>query len=332
MVSNGESQLPEEGTLSPDCRHYWNGPVWKWQPLWLTPDAVLDAVRRYFDRPATSATYLASGALNQSWRVDDHVLRVSRPEQDHVQIAYEHEVVRRLAQVLDVVPAPVPGRDGNTIQWYGGRLLSLFPYVPGPLGAEVERSRFVVPAAETLGRIHRAAHQLSTQQRPGWRPFTERPRHPWRRIGPILRREISGEEAGDLFAVVDRAAAEADEWFDKLPDDRLAIGLIHGDFNSRNLILDGDRIAAVIDWDGSRVDPYAIDIVGLVLDASDPAVVWKAYLDAGGPMSRRDFDLLPAFGRLGALSELQWTVDDGHAKPNSLPILRNIVGSFEPLD
>lgn len=323
--------MPEQGDLSPDGCSYWNGPIWQWQPLWLTADDVVDAAYRRFGVSATSATYLASGALNQSWRVDDHVLRVSRPEQGSDQIAYEHGLVQGLAVLVDVVPAPVVGRDGATIQRYGGRLLSLFPHVAGSMGAQIDRADYVLPAAEVIGRIHAAGRQLSVGQRPGCEPFAQRPRHPWQRVGPILRRELD-HDATELLTFVERAAASVDAWLDQLPGDRVATGLIHGDFNDRNVLFSDDRLVAVIDWDGSRIDPFASDVCGLVLSGPSPERVWETYLGAGGPMSPSDLDLLPAFARLGTLSELQWAVDDGHATPTAVPKLHEIAESLALLE
>lgn len=68
------------GDLSSTQTHYWDGEDWGWQPLWLKPNNVIDAVSMAFGREATDARYLASGLLNQSWQIDDnYVLRVSRP-------------------------------------------------------------------------------------------------------------------------------------------------------------------------------------------------------------------------------------------------------------
>jgi hypothetical protein len=59
-MSRANNPTPEVGELSPDGRHYWDGDIWQWQPLWLVPDEVVAAVRQLFAQSVTSARFLAA--------------------------------------------------------------------------------------------------------------------------------------------------------------------------------------------------------------------------------------------------------------------------------
>lgn len=74
------------GQISPDGTRYWDGEGRGWEPLWMTADEAVAAVRDRFGRPARRPEFLAAGYLNQSWRIGDAVLRVSRTERTPEQI------------------------------------------------------------------------------------------------------------------------------------------------------------------------------------------------------------------------------------------------------
>ncbi|MEJ7654964.1 MAG: phosphotransferase, partial [Chloroflexia bacterium] len=129
----------EIGDLSPDGEHMWDGDAW--EPLWLLPDEVVDAVRVCFGLVVTAPYLLREGLLNQSWRLDSpdgrYVLRVSRPQRLREQAAYEHALIRDLHKHVAAAVVPIPGHDGDTVQQWGTNILSMFPYVEGVLGIAV---------------------------------------------------------------------------------------------------------------------------------------------------------------------------------------------------
>ena len=213
---------PKVGDLSPDSRHYWDGDVWQWRPLWLVPQEAIDSVRHCFRRPATAAHLLATGLLNQSWRVETHdgtyVLRVSRSERSAEQLAYEHTFILALKEHLRIVVPPLAGRGGKTLQSWQRRLLSLFPFVEGTDGTAVHPEDRMRAAATVLAEIRRASLTLSPiGQRPGFRSVDEHPRWIWLVLKPILSRDLAGAYGfDDLFAVFDREIERLDVWLDHL--------------------------------------------------------------------------------------------------------------------
>jgi len=306
----------ELGAVSSDGTHYWNGEAWGWQLLWLTATDVLAAARARFGRGPDSATFLASGLLNQSWRLgSEYVLRISRSELTDAHIRYEHLITRRLHERIDGVVAPLAGIDGATIQLWNGRIVSLFPFVAGVSGADVERAECADAAVDLVAEIHRVSPELGLPQRPGVIPFDRRDQHPWGWVRPVLERDLPG--ARDLIAAVDREVIALDRWFDGQRDRQFTYGLVHGDVNPRNLIFGGDRVA-LIDWDGCRLDPVITETAGLVCSAPDPDRAWRRYLAAGGPLTEADHEQLPPYARMDALGELQYAVDDGRASPTAM--------------
>lgn len=327
--------LVQIGDLSPDRAQFWNGEIWGWQRLWLVPDEVITVVAARFGQAATGAVFLASGLLNQSWRIESeqgrYVLRVSRSERTRPQLAYEHAVLNALHARISAVVPPLPGIDGKTMQLAHGYVISLFPFIAGISGDDVPAAIRSAAAAVTLARIHRVSiEHLHVPQRPGSHSVDGHPRWIWPEIEPVLQRALApSPEVAPACAAIEREIASLDAWLDDLAaDGRLQPrALVHGDFNPRNLIFDGDRLTAIIDWDDCRVEPVAWEVAQAAFAPDvDPRVFWRTYRDAGGPLAERDLDLLGGFARLGALSEVRWTLDGhGHVTPHAPQQLRDVV-------
>lgn len=326
------------GELSPGRTRFWNGELWGYQPLWLPPDAVLDAVRQRYGKDVRVAEFLGDGCMNQSWRVvgagsEDgaYVLRVSRREISREQVAYEHAFSTALHETMEVVVAPVPGVDGSTIQDSEGQTLSLFPYVEGVPGTRVDPAVRSREAAAVLAKLHRTSlDELDLGQRPGQTSVEEAPRWPWRKVEPFLRTELAGDRRFEELAdAIETELAKLDRWLDELTAaGRLAPrATVHGDFNPRNLLFRDDRLVAVIDFDNCRRDSIANEVaqVGFGADDVDPRTFWRDYLDAGGPLAPDDFELLGGFARIGCLSEVQWSVDGTRIHPRVNDLLGDIV-------
>lgn len=320
------------GEIRTDGLAYWDDPAWGWQPFWLTAAEVAVAARQRYAVRAHDVRFLASGALNQSWSLDDAwVLRVSRPERDAAALAYEHRVTRALRADVSTVVTAEPGLDGTTVQSYYDRKLSLFPFVHGVSGETLEPMRRAVLAAETLACLHRAAlSRPQLGQRPGSASYADRPPHPWAKVRPVLTTgRTLDPELRAAVAAIDAGATRLADWHAALGRPTQAV--IHGDLNSRNLIICNNLVAGVIDWDNCRLDPLAAEIGEAVMAAPDPAVTWRTYLDAGGPLDADDFGLFAGFAMRGALSELQWAVNKGQPSPTAPDLLRTVAASIHDL-
>jgi len=173
--------------------------------------------------------------------------------------------------------------------------------------------------APALAAMHRAALELGTSQRPGFTSVDEQPRWwGWSDIRlAVMARFGRSSQVMYPIGVVDRAIAELDAKLDRWrATGRLSIrACIHGDLNERNQLYRDGELVGIIDTDDCRCEPLAWEVAGLAYSSPElsPAAVWRAYRDAGGPLEERDEELLPAFARIGALSELMWLTDDSGA-------------------
>lgn len=327
------------GDLSPDHTHYWEGDLWRWQPLWLAPEDVARATRECYRRAATSVSFLPDGLLNQSWRVEAggaaYVLRVSRPERSRQQIAYEHAFVASMRQRLSFVVAPLAGADAETVQYWRGKQLSLFPFVHGAAGTTVPAEDRGREAAAALAQIHRVSlDELNLPQRAGFTATDEPPRWIWSEVRPLLARALTPTaERDELFAVFDREIARLDTWLDDLHGSRrpLPRATIHGDYNPRNMIFGDRQLRGVVDWDNCHLDTLAYEVAAAAFTRVGvaPATFWRTYLDSGGPLTADDVDLLGEFARMDTLAELQWALHDGGVVPTrALELLRDLAAGL----
>jgi hypothetical protein len=309
----------EIGTLSDDGATYSDGGGNGWQPLWLHPADVRQAALTCYGVESPTVQYLASGMLNQSWRIGDFVLRVSRTQRTQEQLLYEHHVLSTLHREAPEVLAPVTGIDGHSLQRVGQRWLTMFPYIEGVLGSDLPPGSGAQPTAAMMAKLHRLG------QRHQWI---------WPRLAPMLRRDVPG--ASSYFALFDDETAQIAAWLDKKRRENVVLprAVVQGDTNPRNLIFDqsGGSIAAVIDWDECQVDLLH---AAVAREAFAPGVrpdeFWDIYIRSGGPLRADSFNLLFGFARLGVLVDLMWTDHKGTANPHALTIIRDVAEVVERL-
>lgn len=115
-------QQPVRGDLSPSGSRFFEGEELGWQRLWLNERQVLGVSREHFGLKVARASLLAEGALNQTWRLHDHVLRVSRKERTVEQVAYE----RTAAEIWHAVVPQVVVAESRDAPVVDGHALTLF--------------------------------------------------------------------------------------------------------------------------------------------------------------------------------------------------------------
>lgn len=323
------------GDLSPRGSRFYDGEDWGWQQLWLTADQVLATASREYGVNAASAALLADGYLNQSWRLalpdGDKVLRVSRTERTIDHVRYEDRLVDAWSSVIPEVVVPLSTHHPVI----NGHLITLYPYLAGRSGTEVDPVERAGQLAPLIARMHRISLDLDLPQRPGAQSVDHGlPSDKWI---PVRRAVIDRFGAGpevmgpvrQLDACVADLDASARSW--RADGRKLLRAAVHGDLNARNQLYVGDRLVGIIDTDDCRIEPLIAEVAGLAYSAPEvsPSQVWRDYLEAGGPLDRRDEDLLLPFARLMALGELEWlTDDDGHATHLAVQGLRNIAADL----
>jgi Ser/Thr protein kinase RdoA (MazF antagonist) len=310
-----------KGDISADGRSVWDTD--HWEPLRLTAAQVVDAVMAGWGLQAEAPLrYLAEGLMNHSWQLStaagEFVVRVVRPDIDTTQLHREHWIVSALHRSVPEVVVPLPGCDGDTVQTYEGIDLVLYPYVAGQLANSVPQERWEHDAASLLARIHLAGL-----------PLTERKgrNSVWSTVRPVLLRELDRNRIARAVDYLDREERRLTDWVAKLENVR--IGIVHGDFNSRNLILRNDRIVAVIDWESCHADLVLAEASTLSPEC------FATYLESGGPAQPEDARRFPGFARLNTMANLYFAiehgVEHGHAGRNAVQVLGDVVAELHEL-
>jgi Ser/Thr protein kinase RdoA (MazF antagonist) len=253
-------------------------------------------------------------------------------------IAYEHALMRFIHGHLPEVPCPIAGRDGSTWFQHENRLATLFPFMPGRM-ADRKSARVRREAARVLARIHDAALDYPDRSpRPGYPSlgdldWEENRMWSWPAVRAFLSRGDRGpggamsDEPPEVTAayqreIVDRVLQIEREWENMrgwvaqvAPSGRsLHFAPIHGDYYRRNLLVEGDAITAILDWDDCQPEWLALELGRALwefckskrtdsLQATCARAFLQAYQDAGGPVSEAEFDLLVPFIRCTRLVE-----------------------------
>jgi Ser/Thr protein kinase RdoA (MazF antagonist) len=233
---------------------------------------------RYGLGPVAVRGPLRGGYANDVLRLEaagkPYVLRVKHPPIVAEGIAWEHDLVGRLAELIAIVPAPLPARDGSTFFLHDRFAVSLLPFVEGRTAEQDDD----LAVARALGRLHGAAASLSRSQRPALAPLAQI-EWPVARLPSRLAAWVSKLEAARDWAI---------RWTSELA---AATAPIHGDFFPGNVLVADGRVTAVLDWEEARVDWPAIDLAAGVwhfpprggeLDRDLARRFVATYRDAGG--------------------------------------------------
>jgi Ser/Thr protein kinase RdoA (MazF antagonist) len=271
---------------------------------------------RYGFRRVEVRGRLAGGYTNDLFVVqadgDAVVARVQRRPVDVESLAWEHRLVRLLAERVPEVVTPLAAADGSTFFRHGDDTVALLPYVEG---APAEPGRDASAAAAAIGRFHGASARLDLQPRPGSTPLDE------------LR---SGIESGRYFAAIGPHARELPpplaarrEEIDRALGWALAFTegvqratthAIHSDIFRGNVLLRGGRVVALLDWEEAHVDWAAVDLAdgmwdfcrpdGAIFDPDAGPGFVRAYRAAGGTVPPDEDDLLLPLVRVRRILEL----------------------------
>ncbi len=246
------------------------------------------------------------------------VARISPPAPSAAGVAYEHALLRHMGARFPQVPAPLVGRDGASFFRHDGRVITLFPFMPGRI-ADRENAAVRAAAATMLGRLHRAALDYpDTAARPRLSPLRDldwnrNPLWRWDQVEALLAggpgalagtpRQADPAARPALEAIAARAPQIARErgffceWVRQIAiaHPALLFAPIQGDYYRGNLLTEGDRISAVLDWDECRPEWLAWELARAIfefckdrgahtLDEARAVAFLAAYRGAGGPV------------------------------------------------
>jgi Ser/Thr protein kinase RdoA (MazF antagonist) len=196
--------------------------------------AAMAAVVREEWSVAGEAVRLPGGEESAAYRVADYVVRIGPRQRSLEQIEWCHAIAVEAALEVPEIVAPVRASSGATVVRADDHPISVWPLAEGRwLDRESASERQL--AAAMLAKLHVAMKDLTPPPRPT-PSFLDLDRHHPRLEDPVL-----------------------DRW---LKDFERPEQLLHGDYYRGNLLVAGNKITAVIDWDEAWVGAPEIELAG----------------------------------------------------------------------
>jgi homoserine kinase type II len=261
---------------------------------------------------------------------------------DPFRVAFAHDLMIHLAERGYPVPRLVGTRDdNNSLVQFTGRTYELFEYVEG-----TRYDRTAEAAAEAgaaLGRLHDSLEGFESEYRPPVGTY-----HASREIDsklsviPAMVDAVSPHSDNAALTrtcdFLSKAYRQAAVRVDQAGYRAWPASVLHGDWHPGNLLFNGGRITAVLDFDSARLEPRMADVANAALQfsmqmsTSESATTWPEGLDlplliavVRGYDDRVRRTLAPA-----ELDALPWLIIEALITESVLPIAAT--GSFAHLD
>ncbi len=207
------------------------------------------------------------GTLNWNFDVQAsghrYFLRCYRGNLETERIAGEHLLVNWIAERGIPAPVPIQTTQGETLLVNGEQRWALFPWMSG---AVVERGRLSQSQARALGQMHgRVQAALASHPLIGGVRFAQR----WdeeQSLALLSRLVTASKERQVESWITDGIDHQRQllETMEVLPPEHfssLPCQLLHGDFHDQQVLFEGDRVSAVVDWEIWHTDPRAWELV-----------------------------------------------------------------------
>jgi homoserine kinase type II len=201
----------------------------------------------------------AGGTAGRTWRVETAAgpcfmrCRGTRTASE-ARVAFDHAVRKHLAQ--RGYPTAAPAAYARV----DGRAYELYPWIDGQGYSRAIAEPARTSAARALARLHDLTADLQAECESHVPQFTH--------FDPPIAARPRFDDPAAFLDVIDRfghrGARDRVEWFAKTYDElyaRLPHGVIHGDYNSANLLFDDKgEVAGVFDYDWAWRDTRVRDI------------------------------------------------------------------------
>ncbi len=177
-------------------------------------------------------------------------------------LAKAHGIILHLASRGFPVAAPMQTRNGSTVATIHGIPHVLYPYIDGqPM--RLSNLRQMKVAGATLGSYHRimTTYHNGRSDSEYFLPqhFQERLRQ-FRQIAEALGSLSSTLNITRTLDRLQDTLSDLETSLERLPYKRLPKVIIHGDYRSPNILFQGEKLAAIIDFHRSRFDARLLDI------------------------------------------------------------------------
>jgi homoserine kinase type II len=263
-------------------------------------DADLAAIADAFELgPVRSWRAIAAGTINSNFALETpHGRTFVRVNEGKAEgdVAWEARLVDALAARGLATPGPLRARDGRPYLAFAGKYVSAFPWVDGAHVLAI-----TAPVAEALGAQLALLHRIGLAL-----PET------WRRASiydhdhlAARYRAFAGDRDPELAHAIALLGEELALAADAAPVRRAAThGLIHGDLFRDNVLWDGGRLVAILDFEqasgGSLAYDLAVCINDWCWDGSPRLDLARALLRGYGPLAPADREALPVEIRCAA--------------------------------
>ena len=292
-----------------------------------TPLTQLRPALEDYDLAVLSAREITSG-FNQHFEIRTSAgtkhLIIFRPQHGKPPRDLQFQMGRHVSDAgFDLMPKPVPTAAGRPFAKTPLGTVAIVDWVPGhPASTEAVDARpGVGAAARVLAELHRGVRDFRPPRvRPDLLAPLYQPADSWVRHSPELVAELQ-RRGGEAPATIERIAGQleatvacwdADTYVRALED---GTSVVHGDYRPGNLIVDGDRIVAVVDFDAAFWESRVYDLAYAAYQFSGPECVYpqaqpqpaldfvRDYVETW-PLSPSEHRLLPFFLRQVVLKRL----------------------------
>ena len=217
-----------------------------------------------------------------------YILRTYRSDRSLAQIRYELNLLSILQQknLPFQIPAPIPTAAGELFAVLDGKFITMVSHLSGsmPENDNLEQAYAAGQALAELGKVL-ADFQVETRLPPGAFPpsndfegWAGVPVNPWELIQKLA---LTKEEQKQTIALLENTRGFASSLYRTLPQQ-----IIHRDYDQSNILMEGNSVTGVLDFEFSGPDLRILDLAYAL--SQWPAGFWN---------TGKEWAIIDAFGK-----------------------------------